>query len=279
MGLCIRKLLSGEYRKVGLGSSCLAPGYKSRMRNTRALISESAERASGYFGKYGIENKLCFFRRLYNEIKLCGWCIGVIAAKQAHRQSRHLADWKHCHGDLKDVAEQAKREADESQKKEKESRLALEEMRGRMGRVEDLESEVASLRTDLLQVKKQLANKEFELVSKENELANKEKELAHKGSELEKKQDELLLQGGDLEKARAELGKFAQKIREIEEVAVGTCAALNHSKDVRKYLMATRVREIMEKIFASHKFGYYMAGLVPRIQTIGCDQLLEMLKE
>lgn len=120
-------------------------------------------------------------------------------------------------------------------------------------------------------MKEQLASKEFELVSKESELANKEKELAHKRSELKKKQEELVLKGGDLEKARAELYKFAHKIREIEEAAVGKCAAQDHSEEVRKYLMATGVWKIIEKIFGSHEFGYFMASLAPRIQTTGHD--------
>lgn len=58
--------------------------------------------------------------------------------------------------------------ANEAQKKEEESELDLEEMKGRMSRVEDLEAEVAAVRANLLQAKEQLVSKEFDLVSKES---------------------------------------------------------------------------------------------------------------
>lgn len=60
-------------------------------------------------------------------------------------------------------------------------------------------------------------------------------------------------------------------------MAIGIQAALNCSEDVRRYLMSTGIQEIVDKIFASDKFGFLIGNLVPKIQNTGLVQLLQTL--
>lgn len=82
-----------------------------------------------------------------------------------------------------------------------------------------------------------------------------------------------------MNKAKAEGDAFAQKVRELEEVAIETRASLDCAEKVQQYLMSLGVWLIMEKIFASDEFAYYMAGLVPKVQIMGHVLLLKTLQE
>lgn len=140
-------------------------------RGYETLEPSSVSQLNSDLGKYGIEKKLCVSKQVNKEAKLCGWRAGCNHGetgspdyRQAESVPRRLKTLSYrserCHGI-------AKQETGKGQKKEEESQLAIKDVRGRMGQVEDLESEVAALRTDLLQVKEQLAKKEFKLVNKE----------------------------------------------------------------------------------------------------------------
>lgn len=89
--------------------------------------------------------------------------------------------------------------------------------------------------------------------------------MAHKRRELEKKHGELTLQGGELEKVKAKFGASVQRISEMKEAAVEMRESLDRSEEVRRYLMSTGMQEVMEKIFTSDEFSYYMVSLVPNI--------------
>lgn len=77
------------------------------------------------------------------------------------------------------------------------------------------------------------------------------------------------MRGVELEKMRTKIAESSDKISEMERTVVSTRTALDRSKKVQKHLMSTGVREVVDKIFASHEFEYLMGNLVLKIQTTG----------
>lgn len=56
-------------------------------------------------------------------------------------------------------------------------------------------------------------------------------------------------------------------------------AALERADSVWKYLLKSKIREIMAKIFASDDYIFQVAGLVVKLQVMGRVALLQELKE